>query len=139
MWHWQSFKCPDGQYRIIEVYPGLGLWSEPVEAQGDSSLELARELNRMALDILKHGEFIKPKLTLDDVAKFTWMFTNIFFLETSKGNYLWSDPSYPGGDNTIKPTNQTYGEYCKEGEFGRIKGEHVIKDYCGDEVKIMEE
>jgi hypothetical protein len=31
-------------------------------------------------------------LILDTVASFTWDFGQNFFLETSEGNFVWSDP-----------------------------------------------
>lgn len=76
-------------------------------------------------------------LSLDDIAEFTWMWTNIFFLETNKGNYLWSDPDY-GGDNTIKKYPGSLEDYCRETNtpYGRDKGKHFISDYCGLDVRI---
>lgn len=45
-------------------------------------------------------------LIINDAASFIWMWGNKFFLETlSKGNFIWSDPDYPGGDNTIRRFN----------------------------------
>ena len=46
----------------------------------------------------------KKSLTVEDVADFTWNWNDLFFLETAKGNFVWSDPEY-GGDNTIRPYN----------------------------------
>jgi hypothetical protein len=76
----------------------------------------------------------------EDVAEFTWSFGMLFLLETPNGNYEWDDPDY-GGDNTIKPYHGTYENWIEENHipFGRSKGEHVILDYCGPEVRILEE
>lgn len=45
-------------------------------------------------------------LKADDVAElrgeFTWDFGQLFFIETDKGNFIWSDPDY-GGNNTLTP------------------------------------
>lgn len=76
------------------------------------------------------------KLLKSDVAEFTWDFGNQFLLETSKGNYVWSDPDY-GGDNTIRPLKGTVKDFLQP--FGRCKGKHFIDDYCGSEVKIIED
>jgi len=80
-------------------------------------------------------------LTLDSVADFTWDFGHEFHLRTSDGNYIWSDPGYPGGDNTIRPTKLSYSEWIVEIQipFGRDKGTHTIRGYCGEDVKILEE
>lgn len=74
-------------------------------------------------------------LTLDTVAKFTWGFGHEFFLETEFGNYIWSDPSY-GGNNTIRATHLSYRGWA-EPFWGREKGKHVIREYCGESVEIV--
>lgn len=77
-------------------------------------------------------------LTVDMIAHFTWSFGHTFHLETEVGNFEWSDPDY-GGDNTIKPCG-TLGEWCKKVgiDFGRDKGKHFIRDYCGPDVRIQQ-
>lgn len=78
-------------------------------------------------------------LTLDDVAEFTFNFINKFFMETDKGNFVWDCPDYPGGNNTIKPFDGSYKDWCRfEGiPYGRCKGKHTIRNYCGNEVQIF--
>ena len=78
------------------------------------------------------------KLELTDFADWIWGFGSVFFMETAKGNFVWSDPSY-GGDNTIRPFKGSYVQWCeKEGiGFGRDKGKGFIKDRCGPDVKIV--
>lgn len=77
-------------------------------------------------------------LSLDDVADFTWDFGSWFFLETDKGNFQWNDPEY-GGTNTITKFDGTYQDWIKSCHipYGRGKGKHVIRDYCGPDVKIV--
>lgn len=77
-------------------------------------------------------------LTLDTVGHFTWDFGQRFHIETVDGNYEWSDPDY-NGDNTIRPA-PPYPQWLDKQniEFGRDKGRHTIRDYCGPDVKIME-
>lgn len=62
---------------------------------------------------------------------FTWDFGNQFFIETIKGNFVWSDPEY-GGSNLLYETKLTYKEWINfdSGGYGRDKGIHIIKDYC---------
>lgn len=74
---------------------------------------------------------------LNEIAEVTWLFCSYFLLETSSGNFIWNDPDY-GGDNTIR---QFYGDYkaaCKYAgtPFGRDKGHHVIRVYCGDKLTL---
>ena len=78
-------------------------------------------------------------LTVDDTAEFTWSFGSHFLLQTNKGNFVWSDPEY-GGDNTIKPFDGGYKEWCQDEhiDFGRSKGIHFIVSYCGSEVRILD-
>jgi hypothetical protein len=78
-------------------------------------------------------------LDLDDEGDFTWDFGCQFFIETSKGNYIWSDPDY-NGDNTIKKFSGTINDYFNHPDiaWGRDKGRHIIRNYCGDDVKIVE-
>jgi hypothetical protein len=80
------------------------------------------------------------KLDINDVAEFTWMWCDKFFLETNKGNFIWSDPDY-GGDNTIVKTDFDLAQYCENMHVGcgRSKGKHIIDRYCGDQVKIIDE
>jgi hypothetical protein len=75
-------------------------------------------------------------MDLDSACSFTWNYGNEFFLESSEGNYTWSSPDYHGGTNEIKKFNGTYKEWCEQNNipFGRDKGHHKIRDYCGDKV-----
>lgn len=79
----------------------------------------------------------EPVLTINDSAEFTWSFGNQFFLETKYGNYIWNDPEY-GGDNIIsKFEGGIFDWYRSRGiPFGRAKGHHIIKEYCGKAVII---
>jgi hypothetical protein len=79
-------------------------------------------------------------LTKDEVAnlvgEFTWDFGCYFFIETSEGNFIWSDPDYQG-DNTIKATNLSYEQWITEKNiFGRSKGKHIIGHYCGKDFSL---
>lgn len=80
-------------------------------------------------------------MNLDTVANFIWFWSHEFFLETDDGNFIWSDPDYPGGDNTIKPFDGSLKDFCNAGGpgYGRVKGRHTIRAYCGDQVKFIEE
>ena len=68
--------------------------------------------------------------------EFTWSFHDVFHIKTSTGCFEWSDPEY-GGNNTIIPT-ENLSSWCKRQEipFGRDKGIHKIKDYCGVDVSV---
>lgn len=76
-------------------------------------------------------------LTIKDVAHFIWDFGQEFFLETEHGNYIWSDPDYDG-DNTLRKTHLSYDMWIGD-MYGRDKGTHYIEDYCGPNVKIIED
>lgn len=78
-------------------------------------------------------------ITLETIGTFTWSFHHRFHIETDQGNYEWSDPDYPGGDNTIHPC-QPYNVWCNllNIPFGRDKGTHRIRDYCGNNVSIFD-
>lgn len=77
-------------------------------------------------------------LTLDTVGDFTWFWSDIFFIETTIGNFVWSDPDY-NGDNTIKQFDGDIKKFCKEVRYphGRCKGKHTIGKYCGNQVNII--
>jgi hypothetical protein len=68
--------------------------------------------------------------------EFTWNFGQEFFVETEEGNFIWSDPDYDG-DNTFRYTEKTYQEWIGEGSYGRSKGNHIIREYCGDEIVVI--
>jgi len=74
-------------------------------------------------------------LTINDKAIFIWDFGMNFFLQTNKGNFIWRDPNC-NGDNTIVKFDGSLKDYFN-GSFGRNKGEHIISDYCGKDVKII--
>ena len=78
----------------------------------------------------------KPQLTIHDVADFTWDFSKEFFLETDKGNFVWSDPEY-GGNNTISHYSGTISDWLGALPYGRSKGIHEIGKYCGPNVQIL--
>lgn len=78
---------------------------------------------------------------LNEYADFTWNFGNKFFVQTKRfGNFIWSDPAYPGGDNTIVPFDGGYAAWLKVESipFGRSKGTHRIGDYCGNDVSYYD-
>lgn len=77
----------------------------------------------------------KEKL-LDMIGDFTWNFASHFFIETNEGNFIWSDPDYYG-DNTIIPYQGTVQDYFGD-SFGRCKGRHLIRLYCGEDIIFKE-
>jgi hypothetical protein len=78
-------------------------------------------------------------LTLQHEAQFIWLFDDEFFVETPVGDFIWSDEGY-NGTGTMRPTDLSYGDYCKKKgiSFGRAKGKHLVGEYCGNEVKIVQ-
>lgn len=77
---------------------------------------------------------------LELVGDFTWLWDHQFFIETPNGNFVWSDPGYPHGDNTIRKSDKTYNQYLAYCgiSHGRSKGLHKIKDYCGTEIILVD-
>ncbi len=75
---------------------------------------------------------------LDLMGDFTWCFNQYFFVETEEGNFVWSSSDY-GGNNTLTKTKKSLSKFLREQqiEFGRDKGKHIIKNYCGNAVKIL--
>ena len=75
---------------------------------------------------------MKDKL-MSVAGHFIWSFGCEFFIETEIGNFVWSDPDY-NGDNTIRPFNGNYHEWCNSVgiPYGRDKGVEFISSYCGD-------
>lgn len=73
------------------------------------------------------------------VGDFTCMFGCEWFIETSEGNFIWSDPEYHG-NNTICPFLGTYKDYLKSGDipYGRDKGKHILKDYINPEPTFID-
>ena len=72
--------------------------------------------------------------------QFGWTFGKEFFIETkTKGNFIWSDPDYYG-DNTMKRTKMTLGQFCKSRgiPYVRDKGHHSLLGYCGEGVKVLD-
>lgn len=75
---------------------------------------------------------------LELFGEFVWFWDHRFFVETAKGNFVWYDPEY-NGDNTIRPYNGDLPDFCKEVKvgFGRSKGRHRIRDYCGEDIILV--
>lgn len=80
---------------------------------------------------------LDQQLLLTDEGDFTWNFAQEFWIETAKGNFIWSNPDYMG-NNTIRKATMSYQEWIGEGGFGRSKGRHIIGHYCGMEVTILQ-
>jgi len=84
---------------------------------------------------------MKNKLTLLHAGNFEWLFNHWFIIDVpSVGLFAWSNPKYPGGDNTIRPIDSR-GKFLKETgtPFTRDKGYYTILDYCGEDVIFVEE
>lgn len=64
------------------------------------------------------------------VGDFTWDFGQEFFVQTSAGNFVFSDPEY-NGDRTLRPYKGTLRQWLKGG-YGRDKGKHLVREFCGD-------
>jgi len=77
---------------------------------------------------------------LNLIGEFSWNFGQEFFIETDRGNFVYSDPEY-GGDNTLRPFNGDLKQYLKEtnADYVRDKGVHRIGDYCGKGVIFGDE
>lgn len=82
---------------------------------------------------------IKEKL-LNSTAEFSWSFGQEFFLETSFGNFVWSDPDYDG-DNTVRRFDGDITDWIHHNRlpFVRCKGTHFISGYVGEDFIYVEE
>lgn len=80
---------------------------------------------------------MKIEDVLDEIADITYMWGCHFFLETSLGNFIWQDPDYEG-DNTISLFLGNYHQACAflEIPYGRGKGQHVVRAYCGSKLTL---
>lgn len=81
---------------------------------------------------------ITKEQLLDAVGDFTWFWGQTFFISTSLGNFKWSAPSYDG-DNIMTPFQGDITDFCKHMniDYGRDKGVHFIKSYCGDQFTLI--
>lgn len=75
-------------------------------------------------------------ITLDTVGSFTWDFGNKFLIETNEGLFVFSDPEY-NGDNTIRKFEGDPKNFTMPNFMGRDKGTHVIRDFCGENVRFI--
>lgn len=71
------------------------------------------------------------------VGHFTWSFGQEFFIETEQGNFVWSDPDYNGTIRTFKGNYHTWVKQINI-PYGRNKGHHIIKQYCGDFILVKD-
>ena len=88
-------------------------------------------------------------LDINSVAAFSWAFNELYLVQPlgTKDLYLWSNPEYPNGNNTIKKLATPYPSSLAEWQalyrthlgidFVRDKGTHLISRYCGDTVQIL--
>lgn len=81
---------------------------------------------------------MKKSEVLNLEGQFTWLWNDKFFIETPTGCYIWSDPQY-NGNNTLMEYKGTYADFLAEVkvDYGRDKGVHLIKNYCGEAVRLI--
>lgn len=79
------------------------------------------------------AELSKRNKIGDLVGDFTWDFGSHFFIETSDGNFIWNNIN-----NVIIEYSGSYDEWLVESDipYARCKGQHYIKDYCGNDFKF---
>lgn len=111
----QNHQGPD------DVYPSI--------PAGELYLMSEQELNNLKKEL--------PNV-LYEVGEFSWDFGSNFFIETHLGNYIWSDPDY-NGDNTLRPYPGSLESFLKDRDipYVRDKGKHIVRDYCGPDVKVV--
>ena len=77
------------------------------------------------------------ELNLDSYVDFTFNFGGQFLLGPLNGKYwVWNSPDY-GGDNTIRPWSGNPRNFAMKGHGGRCKGKHIVRRYCGEDVKFI--
>jgi hypothetical protein len=76
---------------------------------------------------------------LDMHGEFTYLWGCDFHVKTEKGCFHWSSIDYPNGKDTMRPCG-SYDELRQSigVGFGRRKGTHLIRDYCGITFTIVE-
>lgn len=76
---------------------------------------------------------------LNTEGNFTWFWGKDWFIETDLGNFHWSDPSFPGGTDTIKPFSGGIGDFCEYigHGYGRGKGTRTIRTGCGNQFELI--
>jgi hypothetical protein len=79
---------------------------------------------------------IHPHLTLDDAADFTWDWHDRYLLDTNFGYYVWYAAA---DDNTIRPYYGNPLDFCERGYAGKWKGNYIIRDFCGPDVRMVVE
>lgn len=74
---------------------------------------------------------------LNSIGQFTWDFGQRFFVATEHGNFVWSDPDY-NGDNSFTKFDGSFKDWIDQTgvPFGRAKGRHLIRSYCGDQIVL---
>ena len=122
------------------------------EAERKKQLELAKEREK-EIEAKIQEELRQWKTFYDGNGfnmrmHFVWNFDHYFFVspvdldikENSghKHNYIWSTSNYPNGNDTI----QYYDGTCKQffgDSFGRDKGKHIVREYCGTKTKFVDQ
>lgn len=90
--------------------------------------------------LMKEVKMTKNEL-LNLVGQFYWAWGHKWFIETEKGNFVWSDPDYPGGTDEIVPFGGTLADFAEmfHVEYVRCKGPHLISTYCGNTFKLNDQ
>lgn len=81
---------------------------------------------------------LKENLLVSE-GRFTWDFGSRFAVETNLGLFEWSDPEY-NGDNSMRfLVNKSFSDWLEMSNipYGRDKGNHIVKDYCGKEFNLI--
>lgn len=74
------------------------------------------------------------------VGGFTWNYNCKFLIETPEGNFIWSNPDYPFGDNSVVRYHGSYEDWIQQENipYGRYKGKHVVENYIGMDFSFKE-
>lgn len=73
------------------------------------------------------------------IGHFYFSFGKEFFIETNNGNFVWNNPDYGDGDNTVKPFKGTLKQWIKSCNipYCRDKGSKLIGNYIGNDFAIV--
>lgn len=81
---------------------------------------------------------MKKNKVLNLEGHFSWLGNDKYFIETTQGCFVWSDPD-KNGDNTLVEYQGGYADYLEEvkKEESQDQGVHIIRDYCGNNIRLV--
>lgn len=125
-----------GEHTRSVLLSGRAFKVDDVYTRDDGSVMILLLKEKMYLWVYDHMARAVQPITGEDAGYFTWGHGSDFFVETAKGDFIWS-ATRQGGNGTLRHTGLSLcGWADDQGIIPRCKGIHRIRDYCKEDALL---